>query len=75
MFEYFCIFVQLADATLRSAISWKKFNQKKLDQKKFKKKIQKSFREFFFQFFFGYNGSTFNLESACKNLGGLGPLV
>jgi hypothetical protein len=30
---------------------------------------------FFFQIFFGYHGSTSNLEHACENLGGLGPLV
>jgi hypothetical protein len=31
--------------------------------------------KFFFQIFFGYHGSTSNLEHACENLGGLGPLV
>jgi hypothetical protein len=41
----------------------------------FMEKIQKIFREIFFQFFFGYRGSTANLGYACKNLGGLGPLV
>jgi hypothetical protein len=36
----------------------------------------KIFREiFFFQTFLGYHGSTSNLEHACENLGGLGPLV
>jgi hypothetical protein len=30
---------------------------------------------FFFFFFFGYHGFTSNLEHACENLGGLGPLV
>jgi hypothetical protein len=30
---------------------------------------------FFFQIFLGYHGSTSNLEHACENLGGLGPLV
>jgi hypothetical protein len=30
---------------------------------------------FFFQFFLGYHGSTSNLEHACENLVGLGPLV
>jgi hypothetical protein len=46
------------------------------DPKKFdKKKCQKFFRKFFFQIFLGYCGSTANLGSACKNVGGLGPLV
>jgi hypothetical protein len=34
----------------------------------------KNFREFFFQFF-GYFSSADYLGSACKHLGGLGPLV
>jgi hypothetical protein len=61
---------ELADcyATLRDFM-------KKFDQKKFKKKIQKIFREILFSNFFGYHGSTFNLEYACENLGGLGQLV
>jgi hypothetical protein len=60
------ILVILADcyATLRDFIE--KFD---------KKKIQKNFREILFLIFFGYHGSTFNLEYACENLGGLGPLV
>jgi hypothetical protein len=48
---------------------------KKFDQKKIQKKIQNIFREILFLIFFGYHGSTFNLEDACENLGGLGPLV
>jgi hypothetical protein len=31
--------------------------------------------KFFFQIFLSYYGSTSNLEHACENLGGLGPLV
>jgi hypothetical protein len=31
--------------------------------------------KFFFPNFLGYHGSTSNLEHACENLGGLGPLV
>jgi hypothetical protein len=60
-------------ATLRVFIKkiWKKIAKKKLN----KKKINKIFREFFFQIFFSYHGSTSNLEHACENLGGLGPLV
>jgi hypothetical protein len=46
-----------------------------LTTQNFKKKILKIFREIVFQFFFGYHGSTSNLEYACENLGGLGPLV
>jgi hypothetical protein len=53
-----------------------KNRQKKIKQKKiYKKFFYKIFREFFFQIFFGYHGSTSNLEHACENLGGLGPLV
>jgi hypothetical protein len=53
-----------------------KNRQKNLNKKKFhKKNFYKIFREFFFQIFFGYHGSTSNLEHACENLGGLGPLV
>jgi hypothetical protein len=52
-----------------------KFDQKKFDKKKFKKKNSEIFREIFFSKFFGYRCSTANLGHACKNLGGLGPLI
>jgi hypothetical protein len=42
--------------------------------KKFRKQIQKIFRDFFSNFF-GDLSSTANLRYACKNFGGLGPLV
>jgi hypothetical protein len=45
---------------------------KKFTKKHLRKKILKNFREIFF---FGYRGFTANLGYACKNLGGLGPLV
>jgi hypothetical protein len=53
------------------AISWKNLTQKNLTKKKFKI----IFREMFLNFFLCLRPSTSNLESACKNLGGLGPLV
>jgi hypothetical protein len=42
--------------------------------KNFKKKFE-IICEIFFSNFFGNQHSTSNLGSACKNLGGLGPLV
>jgi hypothetical protein len=54
----------------------KKIKFKKKFQKKISQKISENFLwNFCFQIFLGYHGSTSNLEHACKNLGGLGPLV
>jgi hypothetical protein len=77
-FRVFKLF-ELAEcyATLRVFIEniWKKIAKKKLNKKKFHKKKFTNFPWFFFHIFFGYHGSTSNLEHACKNLGGLDPLV
>jgi hypothetical protein len=44
-------------------------------EKKIQKKIPEIFHEFFLNFLLGYRGSVANLGYACKNLGGLGPLI
>jgi hypothetical protein len=51
--------------------NFKKKFQKKISKKNFKKKISKNVREVFL----GYLSSAANLSYACKNVGGLGPLV
>jgi hypothetical protein len=69
-------FVQLSDLLCRFPLTtFSKKISKKISKKNFKKNFRKFFVNFFSQFFLGYHGSTFNLEHACKNLGGLGPLV
>jgi hypothetical protein len=70
-------FIVITRRMLRYAPRFHRKNLKNISPKKISQKNFTKFfvNNFFFKHFFGYSGSTANLGYACKNLGGLGPLV